>query len=412
MLLNDKKDVTDVVLVTPNDYRNVAAYHKTLVKALGVYTNDPQYTLNLKDWLQGMSLDINPSITTAVKELTSTKFVHSADPLPAMDMAITVTARPRNDQNGIATTIGVVTAVFFPESFNAPYDVSEEMYMPLVRITGITTAFYDVTITTLLEVLAIDYWNNKMKWLKSFYDFSKGAPNLGNLVSKDGELYRVESDKALGTLVFSPQHTCFVSPNPVPVIDVVAGRMNGNLIPLVTSSNPARSAWARKRIANFFNVQIMGQEGKAIDTVTAENMPQMFLKEIGVEYIGNITNGQFDTRSITYLQQLAVGVRNTHPALVGLKRIARPPEEKYANLGSLQRGYVSDPMFISFIWSVNPAFIEMVIKQISMSGITINDLGSDTDRSEYQSPISGFTLNTSITSHVQGGATNRRDIQI
>lgn len=386
--------VTDTILVTPNDYKNALRYDKIIRHLLGVHSNAPEYTIQVASLVDGQVIEFNPSISTAQKTL-STNFVHGGDPLPAMDMAITFTMRPQKGGSGSSVLLGVVTAVFAPEVYGASRYSDMETYIPLVRLTSIVTTFPDVTMSALLEALAINYWcDNNARWLRPFFDFSKGAQNLGNLVVlENGELYRAETEKSLAALLYDPNRACFSTPKPVPLIDVVAGRLYSNLTPFVTS-NADRKDWAHRRVASFFNVPMKSADGKStVDTLTPETLPPMFVAEVAKEYVGYITGQGQDTRAITYLQQLANNVRPNNPALMGLKRIGRSAEEKYVNLSQLQRDYLSEPYYVAFTWSVNPKFVEVIMTQLGRTSVTFDDLGSDSKRHDYNSPVpSSFEL--------------------
>ena len=284
---------------------------------------------------------------------------------PAANLGFTIALRGNRNRNAYgqeapdtSLPFMAVTAMVEINGPQADPVTNTMRYIPMVRITSITSEFPVLGATFLGLAIAADYFVAKRLWKKVFSNFGKGAPNLGNLFpnpdpKKTGEMYFVTSQTELDTLV----NQQFVSP--MLCLDVQEG--HSRLTGLTAFTDPdAGRVNILKTASTFFGTE-------APHNLTVSGL----IATLFEGYYGDSNGRQLDSRGITYLEQAAKhGVLAPNVAF-GLLNYDLNPVKRAELVAQQTQGFV--PAYATYVVAISSHFMNWVASAVKNSGVRIAD---------------------------------------
>lgn len=286
---------------------------------------------------------------------------------PAADLGFTIALRDNRSRytgssyQDLSEAPDALMAVTAKVEINGPQrDMATNVmrYVPMVRITSITSDLPLIGSVLLGLVIAADYFITKRRWQMAFNRFERGAPNLGNLFpnpenTKKGEFYTVSNQMELDNLITN-QFT-----QPLLVLDVMEGRSRIAGLSAFLDQEHGRETLLQSA-ARFF---------------VTESVPNMNVVSAMIPrfegYYGDAAGRLLDTRSITYLEQVAKqGVldHNTMQVLLGQDT---NPIRRAEVIAALTQNFVSyNEVYLA---ALNGQFMSWISQAVTRAGMRIID---------------------------------------
>lgn len=280
---------------------------------------------------------------------------------PAMNAGMTVALKmPGKDQfsrENLVENQKPVLSIAVMVDFVQDFRYGEVKFVPVVRITNITSPFPHPALTYIGIVLAAEHFCKNDGWLEPFYTFHNKGPNLGNLAGPDAK-----DPKKLVTCQTPDEVRRVAQMKCLPAqlaIDVVEGQARPWAIAALI--NPGEKINVEQYLSNFFF------RGEPIPPLAS------FTQGKKDEYIGYYTlptGVEVDTRSLTYLEAVARSPGLAEEAAPLLSWTAPQEMEGRANfINQLTDGFRSAHLCTTAVLSED--FLTILSQAISVNGISL-----------------------------------------
>ena len=345
--------VINAVMVQPADFDKVGAMIMYIGNNLLMVSSVAKAPIDITNFTEKTQYAVDLNLDAA-REFIGRYYPHAN--LPRMDLGMVIYhRRPRSDQfarEGIIdqdTPIAAIGAYVEMIRQNDP-QTGMARFMPLVRITNITSIIPAPAIALIAIALAGEHLCVGDRWMDQFRNFAKRGVNLGNLIVSPDEKKPLQLTTAEGLETFRHQY-CMM---PMLGIDIVEGQAR---IPGLTVFQD--QAQGLPQITNYVSTFFRTRTQFVTAALTSYSK---------VEFIGTFgaPPGE-DTRNITYLDAVAKG---TPPEQVfDLLGWPMVPENRARKVSEIVGGMTSLHMCTTAV--IAPSFLVDFGRVLAASGVML-----------------------------------------
>lgn len=316
------------------------------------------YQMTLRSYA-GFKIAVNTAGTEAVATMFRKHYPHTV--MPRMDVAATITLIPPNkSKTEEGRTIAVITGYTdFIGQQSTAFNTRPTKFSPLFHMEMHSQATDPALFVFLMP--AIDMFCRRNRWLNVYSEYGSEDINIGSLIP-------TERGGTIPWKATCPEERSeflsdYMTANPLPVLDVFAGKYQLPLVRYFTGDKENMGTFIR-RLAAFFET-------------TADKVPLPVYDKTITSHVGIITdptnNRQFDSRMVDFLYMV-----HKQNSLAGLQSWLNYSPDR---IKSLVRYHESrfENRYINFMKIVNSDFISWCTGQFAKNGIRFDYDGEKFD---------------------------------
>lgn len=347
----------NTILVTPDMYGRARKMAHHVLSSIAVRTISLYQQFGISE-LSTNSVYVTDTDPNAVRSFVEAFSPHGVPARSDLNILVGLKAPRNNIANQFAPeeTTPIMSISAFVDMIKLP-DMSSGTikYLPLVRITDITSPLSMDAISPLALSIASSQWIGNNGWRSQFgLGSTKGVLNIGNLIP-DPQGKKMWAANSIDEMNVFISQQCF---RPVLALDIAEGR--ARLPHLGNYSNPQGESSVRAAISSFFKQVVPNNIGPLYDSSTVE-----FIGTVGDAASGTLR----DSRYIDYLR-LASEQGSLSPETEGLlNTYSNDPAGRTRLVASIAGNYQS--LYRNTTAILNTQFLAWLNQIVQASGLDI-----------------------------------------
>lgn len=339
--------ICNAIVIGPEEYSKAAVLISNIASLFKQQLGEG-YQMTLRSFA-GYRISVNTANQGAVGDMFRKHYPHAV--LPRMDVAAAITLiPPGKTRSEEGRTIAVITGYTdFIGQQSTVFNTRPTKFSPLFHMEMHSQVNDPALFVFLMP--AIDMFCRRNGWLKTYSEYGPNDINIGSLIPT--ERGGTTPWKATCDTERSEFLSDYMTSNPIPVLDVFAGKYQLPLVRYFTGDKENMGVFIR-RLAAFFETG-------------ADKVPLPVYDKTVTSHVGIITdpvnNRQFDSRMVDFLYMV-----HKQNSMAGLQAWLNYSTDKLKSLVKYHESRFEN-RYINFMKVVNSDFISWCTGKFAQNGI-------------------------------------------